>query len=103
MYVGYIRFWSFFGYFKNSANASRINKYTLMICVYFQLAKDFGDEFTNHIEEYLEKVVHRTQYDIGRCWPVSQAYNATIIAGCSRILSPFVSENFYFIQIVRVF
>lgn len=57
----------------------------------FQLAKDFGSEFLDHINEYVEKVISRTQYEIGRCWPVSQAYNATVVAGCNRILSPFVS------------
>ncbi|XP_065214147.1 prominin-like protein isoform X2 [Planococcus citri] len=54
-----------------------------------RLAKEFGNEFTNHIEDYLRKAVSRTKHDIGRCWPVSQAYNATVVAGCSRILSPF--------------
>lgn len=72
----------------------------LFLHLWFQLAKNFGNEFINHIEEYLGKVVNRLQYDIGRCWPVSQAYNATVIAGCNRILSPFVSiyNSYYFIS-----
>lgn len=59
-----------------------------------KLAKDFGSEFLDHINEYVEKVISRTQYEIGRCWPVSQAYNATVVAGCNRILSPF--NGFWF-------
>ncbi|XKL60926.1 hypothetical protein PGB90_007983 [Kerria lacca] len=59
-----------------------------------KLATDFGNEFISHIQEYLGKVVSRMQFDIGRCAPVSQAYNATVIAGCNRILYPF--NGFWF-------
>lgn len=56
-----------------------------------QLAKEFGQEFNKHIDQYLERIVNQVREDIGKCWPMSQAYNATIVAGCKKILNPYVS------------
>jgi len=57
----------------------------------FQLAKEFGEEFNKHIDQYLQRIVNQIREDVGKCWPMSQAYNATIVAGCQKILNPYVS------------
>ncbi|XP_075231383.1 prominin-like protein [Lycorma delicatula] len=54
-----------------------------------QLAKDFGEEFVNHLKHYLVRVTSHTEHDVGKCHPLSMVYNATVVAGCSRILDPF--------------
>ncbi|XP_025422420.1 prominin-like protein isoform X2 [Sipha flava] len=54
-----------------------------------KLAKEFGQEFNKHIDQYLERIVNQVREDIGKCWPMSQAYNATIVAGCKKILNPY--------------
>ncbi|XP_050421602.1 prominin-like protein isoform X2 [Adelges cooleyi] len=54
-----------------------------------KLAKEFGEEFNKHIDQYLERVVHQVREDVGKCWPMSQAYNATVVAGCRKILNPY--------------
>lgn len=59
------------------------------------MAKEFGEEFNKHIDQYLHRVVNQVREDVGKCWPMSQAYNATIVSGCKKILNPYVS--FFFI------
>lgn len=59
--------------------------------MFFQLAKEFGEEFNKHIDQYLQRVVGQIRDDVGKCWPMSQAYNATLVAGCKKILNPYVS------------
>ncbi|XP_001946597.2 prominin-like protein isoform X2 [Acyrthosiphon pisum] len=54
-----------------------------------KLAKEFGEEFNKHIDQYLQRVVSQIREDVGKCWPMSQAYNATIVAGCQKILNPY--------------
>ncbi|XP_059472702.1 prominin-like protein isoform X2 [Neocloeon triangulifer] len=54
-----------------------------------KLAQIFVDEFTQHINNYLQRVVRTTKYSIGKCWPISQAYNATVISMCSKVVNPF--------------
>lgn len=53
------------------------------------LAKEFGDEFNKHIDQYLQRIVSQVREDVGKCWPMSQAYNASIVAGCKKILYPY--------------
>lgn len=55
------------------------------------LAKKFGDAFLNQIQNFLDHLKIIALDTVGQCGPVSNAYNATIVAGCSRILDPFVS------------
>lgn len=54
-----------------------------------KLAKEFGEEFNKHINQYLQRVVSQIRDDVGKCWPMSQAYNATLVAGCKKILNPY--------------
>lgn len=54
-----------------------------------QLATDFGNAFLLQVDGYLQRVTNSTLFDIGRCGPLSNAYNATLVAGCNRILDPF--------------
>lgn len=54
-----------------------------------KLAREFGDEFMSHIRKYLDRVVMQTEYEVGKCYPLSLVYNATVVAGCSKILDPF--------------
>lgn len=56
-----------------------------------QIAGDFGTEFTSHIVDYLNRVISQTQHDVGKCWPISLVYNATVVSGCNKILDPYVS------------
>ncbi|XP_046404286.1 prominin-like protein isoform X3 [Ischnura elegans] len=54
-----------------------------------QLAQTFVSEFTRHIDEYLAHVVTQTKTQVGKCWPMSQVYNATVVSVCDKILNPF--------------
>lgn len=40
--------------------------------------------------DYQNHVVNFTLNDLGRCGPISQAYNASLIASCDEILKPWV-------------
>lgn len=44
------------------------------------------------MDDFLERVIDHALFHVGRCTPVSNAYNATLVAGCSKILDPFVSD-----------
>lgn len=54
-----------------------------------KIAGDFGVEFTSHIVNYLDHVISQTQHDVGKCWPISLVYNATVVSGCNKILDPY--------------
>ncbi|XP_033365432.1 prominin-like protein isoform X3 [Bombus vosnesenskii] len=54
-----------------------------------QLATKFGNAFLRQVDDFLELVIHHALMDVGRCAPVSNAYNATLVAGCNRVLDPF--------------
>ncbi|XP_071636208.1 prominin-like protein isoform X4 [Temnothorax longispinosus] len=53
------------------------------------LATKFGNAFLHQVDNFLEHVIESAMFKIGRCAPVSNAYNATLVAGCNRILNPF--------------
>nr|XP_031832726.1 prominin-like protein isoform X2 [Nomia melanderi] len=53
------------------------------------LATRFGNAFLRQVDVFLEHLIERALQDIGRCAPVSNAYNATVVAGCNKILDPF--------------
>ncbi|XP_072760846.1 prominin-like protein isoform X2 [Anoplolepis gracilipes] len=53
------------------------------------LATRFGNAFLHQVDNFLEHVIESATFKIGRCAPVSNAYNATLVAGCNKILDPF--------------
>nr|XP_012152652.1 PREDICTED: prominin-like protein isoform X3 [Megachile rotundata] len=53
------------------------------------LATRFGNAFLRQVDDFLERVIDHALFHIGKCAPVSNAYNATLVAGCNRILDPF--------------
>lgn len=54
-----------------------------------EIAEQFADEFMNHVKHYMQRVVDHTHSRVGKCGPLSRVYNATLIATCDEILSPF--------------
>ncbi|XP_061940580.1 prominin-like protein isoform X17 [Apis cerana] len=54
-----------------------------------QLATKFGNAFLRQVDDFLERVIDHALFHVGKCTPVSNAYNATLVAGCSKILDPF--------------
>ncbi|XP_014484019.1 PREDICTED: prominin-like protein isoform X5 [Dinoponera quadriceps] len=53
------------------------------------LATRFGNAFLLQVDKFLDHVIERAKNEIGRCAPVSNAYNATLVAGCNKVLDPF--------------
>lgn len=54
-----------------------------------QLTDSLINEFVSYIHNYETRVVHFTVHELGRCGPVSKAYNASVVATCDEILRPF--------------
>ncbi|XP_026284364.1 prominin-like protein isoform X1 [Frankliniella occidentalis] len=54
-----------------------------------EIAQQFADEFLSHVRHYMQRVVDHTHSEVGKCWPLSRVYNATLIATCDEILNPF--------------
>ncbi|XP_076292505.1 LOW QUALITY PROTEIN: prominin-like protein [Lasioglossum baleicum] len=52
------------------------------------LATKFGDAFLGQVDGFLEHVIKQLK-SVGKCAPVSNAYNATLVAVCNKILDPF--------------
>ena len=63
----------------------------LFDCVYAQLAVAFGKECERLIDQYIQRVADHVQNKVGKCWPLSQAYNTTTTVICQQIFWPFVS------------
>ncbi|XP_051163555.1 prominin-like protein isoform X2 [Leptopilina boulardi] len=53
------------------------------------LASRFGEAFISQVDSFLEHVISNALSNVGKCGPVSNAYNATLVAGCNKILDPF--------------
>lgn len=49
---------------------------------------NFTGDFMAEINAYLDRVVSKTQNDIARCGPISNIYNATVVATCNKIVDP---------------
>ncbi|KAG5679160.1 hypothetical protein PVAND_008750 [Polypedilum vanderplanki] len=47
------------------------------------------DNFSRNIKAYLSLVINATTGDVGRCEPISNVYNSTIVAVCNRVVDPF--------------
>ncbi|XP_023723915.1 prominin-like protein isoform X3 [Cryptotermes secundus] len=53
------------------------------------LADMFANAVLDHVDLYLSRVVNMTTAKVGQCHPMSQVYNATVVAVCNQILDPF--------------
>ncbi|XP_033213236.1 prominin-like protein isoform X2 [Belonocnema kinseyi] len=53
------------------------------------LASRFGEAFLSQVDDFLEHVIDSALNNVGKCGPVSNAYNATLVSGCNKILDPF--------------
>ena len=61
-----------------------------------QLAVEFAKECERLIDQYVQRVTDHVLFKVGKCWPLSQAYNTTSAVICQQIFWPFVS--FFFFQ-----
>jgi prominin 1 len=52
-----------------------------------------SESFSRDINGYLDHVINTTRSDVGRCAPISNVYNSTIVNVCNRVVDPFVSLN----------
>lgn len=53
---------------------------------------EFIETVTTEILTYLNMVINRTSTELGRCGPISRAYEAVLVGGCNEIINPFVSN-----------
>ena len=53
--------------------------------------KSFINEISEMIAQYIGHAEHRVRNEIGRCEPVSRAYNHTVDSLCNDIVQPYVS------------
>lgn len=56
-----------------------------------RVSHDLLDNFSRNIKAYLSLVINVSSNDVGRCEPISNVYNATVVAVCNRVVDPFVS------------
>lgn len=56
-----------------------------------RVSQDLLDNFSRNIKAYLSLVINVSSNDVGRCEPISNVYNATIVTVCNRVVDPFVS------------
>lgn len=50
--------------------------------------RNFTEDFMAEITWYLTRVVDKTMNDVARCGPISNIYNATVVATCNKIVDP---------------
>lgn len=54
-----------------------------------KLANSYVNETIGQIDDYVLRVINYTTNYIGRCEPLSNSYNATVVAVCNEIVDPF--------------
>uniref|UniRef100_A0A1B0D4C1 Prominin n=1 Tax=Phlebotomus papatasi TaxID=29031 RepID=A0A1B0D4C1_PHLPP len=59
-----------------------------------QVIGELTTGFRNEITSYLDLVIRTTENQVGRCGPISNVYNATLVAACNRVIDPLVSNFF---------
>lgn len=57
-----------------------------------QISHELLDNFSRNVKAYLNLVINTTTNDVGRCEPISNVYNSTIVTVCNRVVDPFVSK-----------
>lgn len=50
--------------------------------------QNFTADFMTEINNYLVRVVHKTENEVAKCGPISNIYNATVVATCNKIVDP---------------
>lgn len=65
------------------------------------VAVELINEFSSNILSYLQMVVTSTTNDVGRCGPISNVYDSVLVAGCNRIVDPFVSCFFFLFNLKK--
>jgi len=53
------------------------------------LTESYVSEMVNLIDDYVERVVDKSKYEVGFCAPLSNSFNATRVAFCNEIVDPF--------------
>jgi uncharacterized protein YoxC len=56
-----------------------------------KVSHDLLENFSRNIKAYLSLVINVSSNDVGRCEPISNVYNATVVSVCNRVVDPFVS------------
>ncbi|XP_070502019.1 prominin-like protein isoform X3 [Chironomus tepperi] len=54
-----------------------------------QISHELLDNFSRNVKAYLSLVINTTTNDVGRCEPISNVYNSTIVTVCNRVVDPF--------------
>jgi prominin 1 len=68
-----------------------------------KVSHELLDNFSRNIKAYLSLVINATTNDVGRCEPISNVYNSTIVAVCNRVVDPFVSFfKFVFLKYIYI-
>ncbi|XP_028160716.1 prominin-like protein isoform X1 [Ostrinia furnacalis] len=52
------------------------------------ITREFGDVVSTLVQQYLERLQDAAEHSVGRCGPLSNAFNATRDAACHKILMP---------------
>ena len=63
----------------------------LKITKYFNFffSNSYVNETIGQIDDYVNRVINYTENYIGRCEPLSNSFNATVVSVCNEILDPF--------------
>lgn len=56
------------------------------------IAEAFAHNLEGRIKHYLRHVAYQLEHNVGQCGPLSNAYNATLVATCDKIVQPLVSS-----------
>ena len=59
--------------------------------LYRQVAAELLQGFIREINTYIGIVLKGMEEDLGRCGPLSNVYKSVLVAGCNRVVDPFVS------------
>lgn len=54
-----------------------------------QLTDLYVNETVGLVDNYVERVINRTENQVGNCRPISNSYNATVISVCNEIVDPY--------------
>ena len=49
------------------------------------ITDQYVSETVGIIDEYVERVIDKIQYEVGFCAPLSTSYNATVVAICNEV------------------